>query len=64
MRKIFQVVVVVKGEDRQKVVETRPTLRGAESSMIEWQLLIGAASADRFLDVFLREAPIANRAEG
>ena len=64
MRRAFEVVVVVKGEDRQKVVETRPTLRGAESSMIEWQLLIGAASADRFLDVFLREAPMENRAEG
>jgi len=32
--------------------------------MIEWQLLIGAASADRFLDVFCREAPVENRAEG
>jgi hypothetical protein len=64
MRRAFEVVVVVKGEDREKVVETRPTLRGAESSMIQWQLLIGAASADRFLDVFCREAPVENRAEG
>jgi len=64
MRRAFEVVVVVKGEDREKVAETRPTLRGAESSMIQWQLLIGAANANRILDVFLREAPIANRAEG
>lgn len=64
MNKQFKVVIRDVQGLWQVVVDKRPTLRGAESSMVQWQLLIGAASADRFLDVFLREAPIANRAEG